>query len=63
MMTVGQMMALEAKEFSEAMRKVSPELADWVDQRLAEGFTVQAVKDALKVLNEAAKAARQEPTS
>lgn len=60
-MTVERMVKLEAREFATAMRKVRPELADWVDQRLAEGFTVQAVKDALKALNAAALTTRKGP--
>ena len=63
MADIRQLIEVEAREFSAAMRKFHPPLGMWVDARLGEGFTVQAIKDALAVSTAVTLSARKAPAA
>ena len=54
--TLAALEAVEREQFTAAIARLSPDLAAWVTVRLEEGFSVSAVKRALKTKMEQVRA-------
>jgi hypothetical protein len=57
--TLDRLIALQKRQFVEDLNRLSPTMASWANDRLAEGFRVAEVQRVLSELNDLARRSKR----